>query len=59
MIKLTKLDKLKVAEREKALQKAQADIAKFIACHPVVLATSSEKGWGLADVKAEIADLAR
>lgn len=53
-IVLTKLDKLKVAERDKMLNKTQADAQKFVACHPVVLATSSEKGWGLAEVRAEI-----
>ena len=58
-IVLTKLDKLKVAERDKALAKAQADAKKFIACHPVVLATSSEKGWGLEEVRAEIGQLTR
>ncbi|MCK0069350.1 MULTISPECIES: ribosome biogenesis GTP-binding protein YihA/YsxC [Kordiimonas] len=58
-IVLTKLDKLKVAEREKALKKASADAKTFIACHPIVLATSSEKGWGLEEVRAEIAQLTR
>ncbi len=58
-IVLTKLDKLKVVERDKALAKAQADTKPFIACHPTVLATSSEKGWGLADVRAEISQLTR
>jgi len=56
-IVLTKLDKLKVAERDKALKKAEGDAKTFIACHPTVLATSSEKGWGLAEVRAEIAQL--
>lgn len=54
---LTKLDKLKVVEREKALKKAEADAKTFIACHPTVLATSSEKDWGLEEVRAEIAQL--
>lgn len=58
-IVLTKLDKLKVAEREKAFKKAEADAKSFIACHPVILATSSEKGWGLAEVRAEIGQLTR
>lgn len=56
---LTKLDKLKVAERDKAMEKAQTDAKTFIACHPVILATSSEKGWGLAEVRAEIGLLTR
>jgi len=56
-IVLTKLDKLKVVDREKALEKVQAAAKNFIACHPVILATSSEKGWGLAEVRAEIGQL--
>jgi len=56
-IVLTKLDKLKVVDRDKAIAKAEADAKTFIACHPVVLATSSEKGWGLAEVRAEIGQL--
>lgn len=51
---LTKLDKLKVAEREKMVAKTASDAAKFVACHPQILATSSEKGWGLTEVRAEI-----
>lgn len=58
-IVLTKLDKLKVADREKAIEKAQADAKTFIACHPTVLATSSEKGWGLEAVRAEIGQVTR
>lgn len=54
---LTKLDKLKVADREKIIKKTAADAAKNVACHPVILATSSEKGWGIAEVRAEIAQL--
>lgn len=54
---LTKLDKLKVAERDKITRKTQADAAKFVACHPVILSTSSEKGWGIAEVRAEIGQL--
>lgn len=53
-IVLTKLDKLKVADREKILRKTQEDAKKFIACHPVVLATSSEKGWGIPELRTEL-----
>ena len=56
-IVLTKLDKLKVAERDKTLKKAIGDAKKFIACHPVILATSSEKGWGVPELRAELAQL--
>lgn len=54
---LTKLDKLKVAEREKIVGKTRLDAAKYVACHPTILATSSEKNIGLAEVRAEIAQL--
>ena len=53
-IVLTKLDKLKVAEREKIHKKTQDDAKKFIACHPEILATSSEKGWGIPELRAEL-----
>jgi GTP-binding protein len=58
-IVLTKLDKLKVADRDKILKKTEADAKTFIACHPVVIATSSEKGWGLTELRAEIAQVTR
>ncbi|WP_262692864.1 ribosome biogenesis GTP-binding protein YihA/YsxC [Kordiimonas aestuarii] len=54
-IVLTKLDKLKVADRDKILKKTQEDAKKFIACHPIILATSSEKGWGIPELRAELA----
>lgn len=54
---LTKLDKLKVVEREKIVKKTGEDAKKFIACHPVIIATSSEKGWGLTELRAEIGQL--
>lgn len=56
---LTKLDKLKVAEREKIVAKTKKDAAKNVACHPTILATSSEKGWGIPEVRTEIASLTR
>lgn len=58
-IVLTKLDKLKVAEREKIVAKTKKDVAANVACHPVILATSSEKGWGIAEVRSEIGQLTR
>jgi len=54
---LTKLDKLKVADRDKMVEKTKKDAKTFIACHPEIMATSSEKGWGLAEIKAEVAAL--
>lgn len=55
---LTKADKVKQTE----LAALQADIThrlkKHPAAHPVVRATSSEKGIGIAELRAEIAQLA-
>ena len=52
---LTKADKMKPSEVEAVTAKTQAAIAKRPAAFPRVLATSSEKGLGLPDLRAEIA----
>lgn len=54
---LTKTDKLKPSEREPVLKKATEAIRKHPAAHPVVLATSSEKGDGIEALRAEITTL--
>jgi len=54
---LTKLDKLKVADRAVRVEKTYAEMKGFIACHPEIQVTSSDKGWGLAEMKADIAEL--
>lgn len=54
---LTKADKLKTNEQEKVLADTQAAIAKRPASHPKMLLTSSAKGHGLPELKAEIAGL--
>jgi GTP-binding protein len=51
---LTKADKLKPAEAEAVRQRTEAAIAKRPAAFPRVLATSSEKGTGLPELRAEI-----
>nr|WP_281500629.1 ribosome biogenesis GTP-binding protein YihA/YsxC [Kordiimonas marina] len=56
-IVLTKLDKLNKAEQEKIIAKTEADAKTFIACHPLVMPSSSEKGWGLPELRAEVASL--
>ena len=53
-IVLTKADKIKPAELAKVIASAQAAIRKRPAAHPVVLATSSEKGGGIPELRAEI-----
>lgn len=53
-IVLTKADKIKPAELLAVIEKTQAQIKKRPAAHPVVLATSSEKGGGIPELRAEI-----
>jgi GTP-binding protein len=52
---LTKADKLKASEVEAVTAKTLAAVAKRPAAYPRVLATSSEKGTGIAELRAEIA----
>lgn len=56
-IVLTKLDKLKPTERDQALADVTDKARKHPACHPQILATSAEKGWGLATVRAASASV--
>jgi GTP-binding protein len=51
---LTKADKLKPAEVEAVRLRTEAAIAKRPAAFPIVLATSSEKGGGIPELRAEI-----
>ena len=51
---LTKADKLKPAEVEAVRQRTEAAIARRPAAFPRVLATSSEKGGGIPELRAEI-----
>ena len=51
---LTKADKLKVSEVEAVRARTEAAIRKRPAAFPRVLATSSEKGTGLPELRAEI-----
>jgi len=55
---LTKTDKLKASEIGSAIGDALAALKKRPAAHPRVIATSSEKGVGLPELRAEIAALA-
>ncbi len=54
-IVLTKSDKLKPAEVEAVQARTLAAIIKRPAAFPRVLATSAEKGWGIPELRAEIA----
>ena len=56
---LTKADRLKPAEIPKAIDAAAAIARKHGAAHPEVLATSSETGYGIADLRAEVMSVAK
>jgi GTP-binding protein len=53
-IVLTKADKIKPAEVAAVVERSEASIRKRPAAFPRVLATSSEKGTGMPDLRAEI-----
>jgi GTP-binding protein len=53
-IVLTKADKIKPAEVEAVVEKTQGQIARRPAAFPRVLATSSEKGFNIPVLRAEI-----
>lgn len=57
-IVLTKCDKLGPKQLEKKIEEVQAVINKRPAAHPEIMATSSEKGTGIAELRAEIAQFA-
>ena len=56
-IVLTKADKIKPAEVEAVLAETAKAISRRPAAFPRVLATSSEKGFGLPELRAEIAEV--
>ncbi|PCJ70408.1 MAG: YihA family ribosome biogenesis GTP-binding protein [Rhodobiaceae bacterium] len=58
LIVLTKTDKLKKGEIEKRLESTKEQLRKHVAAFPEVIVTSSEKGTGIADLRAHIAALA-
>jgi GTP-binding protein len=57
-IVLTKADKLKASERDAVLADTKAKIARRPAAHPRVILVSAQEGWGLPELRAEIAALA-
>lgn len=58
-IVLTKVDKLKAGQREKVIADTVSQIAKRPAAHPLVHLTSSVKSDGIAELRAEICQLAK
>lgn len=55
---MTKIDKVKGAERTRILAETQAAIAKRPAAHPEIAPTSSETGEGIPELRAALAQLA-
>ena len=53
---LTKIDKIKQPEQEKVLLQVRKKLAKHPAAFPELIITSSEKGEGIATLRAVIAD---
>lgn len=56
-IVLTKSDKIKVPALEKLQVETLATLSKHVAAYPEVLTTSSEKGEGIAELRAVISSL--
>ncbi|WP_166418468.1 ribosome biogenesis GTP-binding protein YihA/YsxC [Cochlodiniinecator piscidefendens] len=54
---MTKADKVKPHEREKTIEKTREALAKHPAAYPEIVVTSSEKGDGIATLRAIIATL--
>lgn len=58
-VTLTKTDKLKKGELDTRLAETAERIKRRPAAYPVVAATSSEKGWGLPELRGELAAMAQ
>lgn len=54
---LTKADKVKEIDRAKVLTQVRGALTKHPAAFPELLVTSSEKGWGIPELRALIAEL--
>jgi len=55
---LTKTDKVKGGHLDKLLETMHGELARHVAAHPVIRCTSSAKGVGIEDLRAELARLA-
>ncbi|WP_312025045.1 ribosome biogenesis GTP-binding protein YihA/YsxC [Sphingomicrobium aestuariivivum] len=55
---LTKADKVKASELQAVLEAVTAEARKHPAAHPVIHVTSSEKGMGIAELRAAILEAA-
>ena len=54
---MTKVDKISKAEQDRTLAQVRAALAKHPAAYPELLVTSSEKGEGIATLRALIASM--
>jgi len=57
-IVLTKIDKLSASELKAVQDRTAEEIKSHVAAHPVLILTSSEKGTGIPELRAEILQLA-
>jgi GTP-binding protein len=55
---LTKIDKPKAAELDALVEAMTAELKTHVAAHPVLMLTSSEKNRGIAELRAELVQLA-
>ena len=54
---LTKLDKVKEKDRENILEQVRSSLQNHPAAFPEIILTSSEKGWGIQNLRSVIAML--
>jgi GTP-binding protein len=55
---LTKCDKVKAGPLKARIESVRKELAKHTAAHPDIIATSSRKGHGIAELRAALATLA-
>ncbi|MEO0978526.1 MAG: ribosome biogenesis GTP-binding protein YihA/YsxC [Pseudomonadota bacterium] len=55
---LTKSDKIKPPQLDRLISETEAALAKRVAAHPLIVATSSEKNKGIDELRAELCLLA-
>jgi GTP-binding protein len=55
---LTKMDKLNPGQRQPMVDKVAAELKGRPAAHPRIIASSSAEGWGVPEIRAELAELA-
>jgi GTP-binding protein len=56
-IVFTKIDKIKASDLEKVMAATDAEIRKRPAAYPIMIATSSEKGIGIPELRAALTSL--